>query len=603
MSTRRIPCPLHAESPVVLYSLFSTMAFVGIDLGTTTSEIAVFDEKDGPRIIKDTRGNEVVDSYFGFDNKTKKPRVGEAAKSTAHSNPELVVEQVKRKMGEDVDLHVGDQTYTPTEVSAQILRYLRKSAERELDEDVDRCVITVPANFPDPARRATKQAGEIAGMKVERIINEPTAAALAYGYAEDVDEEQVLVYDLGGGTFDVSVVEYMEDIVNVQASSGDTTLGGKDFDEALVEHVATAFENEHGIAIEPGSGNYYRLLFACEDAKKDLSFSRSVAINIPFFAVKDGQPVSLDVTVTRQTFERLIRPMVDRTESAIDTALADAELSRSDIDRVILVGGSTRIPYVRDFVESVMGQPPFKRVDPDKAVALGAAVQTGIVDGTSDNIIMDVCPLSLGTAVIEKTENGLQGGRYSEIIPTNSRVLQRHNKVYHTAKSDQTSINLRVYQRDSQSQSQQAEINEVPNVEEGFTLLDKQKVDVPPGLPKQDVNITYVYNPNGLLDVTVEFPAAGVEHEFQAHAGLDEEAIIESREKVEDAWKESDLYEEVEALLDIARFDLRDGEIPDEKEPRLRSLIEEMKEALAQNDRSRVEELEDDITDLMFELS
>jgi molecular chaperone DnaK len=352
------------------------MAFIGIDLGTTTSEAAYYDG-DSPIVLKDTRGNEIVDSYFGLEKKSKTPQVGESVKSTFHSDPDLAVEQIKRKMGEDTDVQVGDQKFSPEEVSAQILTHLKKSAEEQLDEEVDRCVITVPANFADPARRATRQAGEIAGMTVERIVNEPTAAALAYGHAEGIEEEHIMVYDLGGGTFDVSIVEYMDDVLDVAASSGDPHLGGKDFDEALRAHVAERFEDQTGVAVEEGTGNYYRLLHACEAAKKELSFNRKTTVNIPFFAVQDGTPVDLNVAVRRSTFEDMIRPMIDRTEEAIEKALSDAELARRDIDRIVLVGGSTRIPYVQMFVEEVMGRKPLKHIDPDKAVALGAAVQIG----------------------------------------------------------------------------------------------------------------------------------------------------------------------------------------------------------------------------------
>lgn len=508
------------------------MAIVGIDLGTTTSEIAFFDEKEGPRILKDARGHEIVDSYFGFDQKTNQPVVGEGVKSIAQSNPELVVEQVKRYMREDVEFTVGDQRFTPAEVSAQILTHLKKSAEQQLGETVDRCVITVPANFPDPARRATKQAGEIAGMRVERIINEPTAAALSYSYEEDLDNETILVYDFGGGTFDVSIVGYQGTVIDVKASSGDTSLGGKDFDQALVAHVASKFEDEHNLTIARDSGNYYRLLFACEAVKKDLSVNTHATVNIPYFMVKDGEPINLQVDVRRETFETLIRPMVEQTESAIDKALADANLTHADIDRVLMVGGSSRIPFVQQFVENVMGIVPHKQIDPDKAIALGAAVQTAMLDGTTDRTIQDVCPLSLGTVVIRRDFGQLIDGQYSEIIPTNSKVSQEYTKEYTTAVQGQESITLCVYQRDSQSDSLQAEIDEMPNEAEGFTRLDRRTIDIPPEANGNDIEVTYVYNPDGMLDISVTFPGTDIEHTFHAHAGLDEAAIAQSRQKV-----------------------------------------------------------------------
>lgn len=579
------------------------MAFVGIDLGTTTSEIAIYEKDDGPRILRDVRGNEIIDSYFGFDSKTKTPVVGEGVKATAQSNPDLIVEQVKRQMGKETALRVGDQTFSPTEVSAQILTHLKRSAEEQLGETVDRCVITVPANFPDPARRATQQAGEIAGMTVERIINEPTAAALAYGYGDSIEDQHILVYDLGGGTFDVSVVEYMGDILDVKASSGDKALGGKDFDEALVQYVSDAFEREHSISIDPASGNYYRLLFACEDAKKDLSFNRQTAVNIPFFTMKDGQPVNLDVTVTRDTFEGLIGPMIDRTESAIETALSDANLNTSDIDQVILVGGSTRIPYVQNMVERVMGQRPLKRIDPDKAVALGAAVQTAIIDGASERIVMDVVPLSLGTSILERSDSGFRPGRYNQIIPRNGKVLKPYKKTYNTIMDDQEMIDFRVYQRDAESDAMQAEIEGDPNEMDGFTLLGRQEIDVPPGPMGQRVEVTYTYDHDQMVEVEVYFPRTEETRTFRVHAGLNEDEIMESKARLADSWRESDFYAEVEALIDAAEHELQAGTVPNARESELEDRLSELKHALAENDEPRVRALEDEITDLLFEIS
>lgn len=509
------------------------MAFVGIDLGTTTSEIAIFDKKEGPRLLKDARGHAIVDSYFGFDRKTNQPIVGEGVKSIAQSDPELVVEQVKRHMRKDIEFTLGDYQFTPAEISAQILTHLKESAEQQLDEPVDRCVITVPANFPDPARRATKQAGEIAGMRVERIINEPTAAALAYGFNENIDDETILVYDFGGGTFDVSIVEYQGTVVDVKASSGDTELGGKDLDRVLMEHVTLQFEDEHGVEIVKDSSNYYRLLFACEAVKKDLSVSKHATVNIPYFMVQDGEPINLQVDVRRSTFESLIRPIVEQTETAIHKALDDAQMTPNDIDRVLMVGGTSRIPYVQQFVERIMGIPPHKQIDPDKVIALGAAVQTAMIDGLIDHTIQDVCPLSLGTVVVRNHYGEYVDGQYSEIIPTNSKVSEEHTRVYTPAARGQSSVTLRVYQRDSQSGSIQAEVDEEPNTEEGFTRLAEQTIDLPESASSNDIEVGYVYNPNGMLDISVRFPDADAEHTFQAHAGLDDEAIARSRRKVQ----------------------------------------------------------------------
>jgi molecular chaperone DnaK len=585
------------------------MAFIGIDLGTTKSAAAVFEKgEDGPRILKDERGNEIVDSYFGFQKKTKEPAVGEKVKSIFQSDPELAFEQVKREMGKDAEIVFGaggteDQVLSPEEVSAHILRHLKRSAEKQLNEEVDRCVITVPANFPDPAKRATRQAGEIAGMTVERIINEPTAASLAYSQDEELEREHVMVYDLGGGTFDVSIVKHMKDVLDVAASSGDTDLGGKDFDEALLWHVAEKFEEEHGLSIEPESGNYYRLLFECENAKKELSFNRRTTVNIPFFMVKDGDPVDLDVDINRSTFEDLISDKIDATEESIENALDDAGLTHGDIDRVILVGGSTRIPYVQQHVEKVMGQSPKKRVDPDKAIALGASVQAAIIDGIIDGVIMDVCPLSLGTSAVQLMQGGARPGRYTEIIPTNAKMLREHTKSFHTVHEDQEVIDFRVYQRANESDSLQAEIDGEPNKEEGFTQLTSREIEVPSGGGRQELKATYVYNPDGILNITISFPETGEEFEFQFDTELTDEQVEEARKKVENAYKESEYYEDVEALLQAAEDELEDGSMAAGKEEELRGLMEDIKRALAANDEEKVRRLEEEITDVLFELS
>ena len=577
------------------------MAFVGIDLGTTTSEVAVF-EKEAPRILRDVRGNEIVDSYFGFDKKTKNPVVGSLVKSVFQSDPGFGVEQVKRRMGEEIKIPVGDQEFTPEEVSAHILKHLKESAEEQLDEEVDRCVITVPANFTDRQRRATRQAGAIAGIKVERIINEPTAAALAYGFVETIEDEHLMVYDLGGGTFDVSIVDYMGDIVEVKASAGDTLLGGKDFDEALLKHVAAQFEQETGIRVEPKSGNYYRLLFACEDAKKELSFNQQTSINIPFFDVKDGAPVNLDITVRRSTFEGLISEKVERTEQAIEKALKDAGLSKTEVAHVLLVGGSTRIPMVQKFVERVMGQRPSKALDPDKAVALGAAAQAAIVDGLSNQIIMDVCPLSLGTAAMEMSQAGVRPGRYTEIIPTNGKLLKEYTESFRTLYDGQEIVNFRVYQRKVESSALQAEIEGKANEAEGFTLLTSEQIRVPSGPAGQVLEVKYMVTANGTIDVSVHFPSTGETVELQAAAELDDQEVEASRQRLEAAWQQSEFLEEVEALLAAADRELEGGSVPPEREDELRELLDQMKQALAANNEEGIRSLEEEITDLLFEI-
>lgn len=579
------------------------MAILGIDFGRTACRMAIYGER-GPRLLRDERGNEVVDAYFGFHKKTKEPAVGERVKGIFQSDPDMAVEQIRRRMGEDVQISFGagegkSQGLTPEEIAAHIFRHLKRSAEAQLKEPVDRCVITVPANFPDPARRATKKAGEIGGMTVERIINEPTAAALAYNHDATLERGYAMVYNLGQATFDVSIVKCMDDVFDIQASSGDSHFGGQDFDKALLWHAAEKFEEEHGLSVGPESGNYYRLLFECEKAKKELSFNRRTTINIPFFMVKDGNPVDLAVEVSRSTFEDLIGPLVAETTRAVERVLTDAGISRTDLDHVILTGGNTRIPYVQSFVRHVVGQRPLSQVEPEKAVALGAAVQAGIIDGRTDPVIMDVCPLSFGVAAEDNPEGAV--GWYHEIIPSNSKVLREHTFTKETEYRDQESIEIKLYQRESTSGSLQSEIDGQPDAEEGFTFLGQLEFDMPPGPAGQEVELTFVYNPDGILNVKAEILQTGEEITFEAHTGLAEDQIEESKGNRDEAWKESVYFEDVKALLQAAEDELESGLAP-QKEEELQSLIDDLKRALTANEEEHVHRLEEEITDALFDL-
>lgn len=565
------------------------MAFIGIDLGTTTSEVAVFQD-EAPRILKDMHGNAVIDSKVGIDPGDRKLKVGPRVGSFLEQDPDNGVKEIKRKMGEDVTIELGGEEYSPAELSSMILTHLKEAAEERLGEEVERCVITVPANFPDPARRATRQAGEIAGMTVERIVNEPTAAALAYGYDEDVEGEHVMVYDLGGGTFDVSIVEQMGPVLDVKASSGDPHLGGKDFDRALLGHVQERLSEEHGVeSIPEGTTAWHTLLRKCEDAKKALSAQSQAKVD---YTLTEG------VTVERSTFEDLIAPMVDDTEAAIQQALDEAGLGTGDIDRVILVGGSTRIPYVQQLVERVMGQPPQSRVDPDKAVALGAAAQTAIIEGTSDQVIMDVSAQSFGTAVVDGRTG--QTGVYDEIIPTNGKYQKEYSETYGTLYENQETIEFRVYQRESMTDAERAEIEGEPN--DGFTLLAKRAVEMPPGPPGQKLEATYKYTQDGTIDIQLVVPKTGEEVAFQTRAEVDEAEIQASKAKVEQAWKESEYLDDVEALMDAAERELEKGELSAQKEQEVEGLLQNLKEALAAEEESEIRRLEEDLTDLLFKL-
>lgn len=577
------------------------MAIIGIDLGTTTSAIGYFDERKGPRLLKDLRGDEIIDSLFGYDPQTRKPVVGKRVRNTMKSHPHLAVKEVKRLMGSDEKITVGDQTLTPAEVSARILSHLKASAEEYLAEDVDRCIITVPANFPDRARRATKEAGAIANMKVERLLNEPTAAALAYGLGETKSLETVMVYDLGGGTFDVSIVKYAETVTDVLGSSGDTALGGKDFDQSLLEYVRNDFKRQTGAIIEDESSSYYRLLYACEDAKKELSFETETTIDIPFLLMHNGKPASLNTRVTRNRLESLIAPQIDRTTVAMEKALTDAGIDKSDIDRVVLVGGSSRIPYVRSVVEQFMEMDASRDIDPDKAVALGAAKATALVDGTSDDIIRDVCPLSLGTTIVDTSGGRRTPGVYAEIIPTNGKLNVQYTKSYRPETPEQTSIGFTVYQRDSTSTATQAESDGVPNRDAGFSLITRERIDLPRGTMKEkSFEATYVYNENGIIDITIEF-GNGYTYEFAAYRELDQEELNEARTRLRDDWVDFSFPEHLEPVIRQVDTYLDDDDTPVETRNQLQNLRGEIVRALNAKETEKVEALKGEIVGTLFD--
>lgn len=577
------------------------MAIVGIDLGTTNSAIAV-DGPGGPRVLS-VNGKDVTPSIVGISGKTRQRVVGEAAQNEMHSDPVLAAEEMKRDMGTSKRVQLGQESFLPQELSANLLRFLKKAAEDQLGEPVDRAVITVPANFPDPARQATKLAGELAGLQVERVVNEPTAAALAYGHAAGTDEEVVMVYDLGGGTFDVSVVEYFGDALDVKASAGDPHLGGKDFDRALLDLVIGRVRASHDVGeVVPGSGRYYRLLHACEQAKKDLSFNPVARIHVPFWTVVDGQPVTVDEEVTRVEFERLIAPMVDRTEEAIKRALKRAGVDRSKVDRVLLVGGSTRVPYVRELVERVVGRRPSMDVDPDKAVALGAAVQASIIDGQSDAVIMDVVSDSLGTTTLVDIGGVPMSGYYSEIIPAGEPMLKARTERFNTLFDNQEVVDLKVYQRNEGSVSEWAEVKDEPNTSEGFVLLGKQEVPLPPGPQGQAIDVTFTPNLDGIIQVEVRFPDHPDRVEtFDATVLLDADALAASRAKLEGQWEESEFYDGVRASLHAADRKLTD-DLSESDRLELDGLVTAMKGALSKNDGDEVRRLDGLLTDLLFDL-
>ncbi len=475
---------------------------VGIDLGTTNSLVA-FIRGERPEIIPNDAGKRLTPSIVGLDRQGQL-HVGDTAKNQLVAMPDRTVAEVKRLMGTSQKIRLGEREYTPQEVSGIILKQLHDDAEKYLGSTVSEAVITVPAYFTDAQRQATKDAGELAGLKVDRILNEPTAAALAYGL-DHLDKEQfVLVYDLGGGTFDVSVLEMFEGVLDVKASSGNNHLGGGDFDRTIVEWLCKRFEEAHGIDLRRDSKAMVRMKVASEQAKMDLSSMKTTQIMLPFLAAKGADPLSLELELTRTELENLIGPMLKSTLEPVETALRDAKLDKKQISDVVLVGGSSRIPMVQSLLAEFFGKESRRGVNPDEAIALGAAVQAGLKSGviSTDRGIMitDVCPFTLGVEVV--TSNGFQkvGGMFSPIIPRNSTVPVSRTETYSTTAEGQRLVDIKVYQGESR-------------LVKNNTFLDAYTVEgIPPGRAGDEkVAITFTYDVNGILKVATKIVSTGKE--------------------------------------------------------------------------------------------
>ena len=408
---------------------------IGIDLGTTNSCVAVL-EGGEPKVIPNPEGNRTSPSVVAFKNGER--QVGEVAKRQSITNPNTIM-SIKRHMGTDYKVEVEGKNYSPQEVSAIILQYLKGYAEEYLGEKVTKAVITVPAYFNDAERQATKDAGKIAGLEVERIINEPTAAALAYGLDKTDEDQTILVYDLGGGTFDVSILELGDGVFEVKSTAGDNRLGGDDFDQVIIDYLVEQFKKENGIDLSKDKMALQRLKDAAEKAKKDLSGVASTQISLPFITAGDAGPLHLEVTLTRAKFEEISASLVERTMGPTRQALKDAGLSASEIDKVILVGGSTRIPAVQEAIKKEIGKEPHKGVNPDEVVAMGAAIQGGVITGdVKDVVLLDVTPLSLGIETM--------GGVFTKLIERNTTIPTSKSQVFSTAADNQTAVDIHVLQ-------------------------------------------------------------------------------------------------------------------------------------------------------------
>lgn len=576
------------------------MAIIGIDLGTTNSAVA-FLKNGKPEIIPNLDGARTTPSVFQLTIGDE-IIIGQDAKSSMPGAPDRTITEVKRSMGTDVTVTAGNQEYRPEEVSAQILRYLKKSAEDFLGEAVTEAVVTVPAYFSDSQRKATQKAGELAGLKVERIINEPTAAAIAYGM-ENLDKDQnILVYDLGGGTFDVSVVEIFEGVVEVKASAGDNHLGGVDFDNALTEWISTNFQKQEGIDLfSIGSQKEInerkaRIKLEAENIKKSLSSQKTVAINLPFIAMHNNAPISINTSITREEFEAMIGEMARKTITEVEKALSDSKLSVDEIDEVLLVGGSTRIPLIQQLVEEKFGKKAKKDINPDEAVALGAAIQGGIKSGEIDTsqsiMVIDVCPYTLGTEVVKNIGGQVVPGFFDPIIPRNSSIPISESKVYYTANDNQTRVNVNVFQGDNQYIDQ--------NIFLGEFLLDGI-----PAAPKGEeaIEVKFSYDINGTLQVEATIVSTGKKASsvIKAQAGvMSDEEVNFAKDRLDKEWNQSELYNEVKSV--ITRGERMLGETTGLEQEKLFSLLQNIKIALSRNDKALVKKYEEELTDLLIEL-
>jgi molecular chaperone DnaK len=497
---------------------------VGIDLGTTNSEVALV--RDGRPHVFAEEGDPILPSFVGLA-EDGRLLVGKAAKNQWLLAPERTVKSIKRKMGQDVKVKLGDQEYRPQEISAMILRKLRDRAAHELGQPVTKAVITVPAYFNDAQRQATREAGELAGLEVVRILNEPTAASLTYDPSHQA-MRRMMVYDLGGGTFDVSVVQAQENVVEVLASHGDTQLGGDDFDELLLNRVCDSFQEEHGVDLRASLVSRARVLRAVEEAKKALSFHPFARIEEEFIAEKDGQPLHLNTEISRAEFEELIRPLLDRTMDCVQRALADARLTPSAIDKVVLVGGVTRTPLVSEMLEERMGQPAHQEVNPDLCVAMGAAVQAAIIAGADVGaVLVDITPHSLGIKCLDETMGFPFEYRFAPIIRRNTPLPASRSELFHTYRDRQTEVEIDVYQGENDDVRRNHRVGK---------FMIKGLSPAPAGNPivvQMDLNL------DGMLKVSARERATGLQKQVvieNALAHFEAEERDEARERLDRLW-------------------------------------------------------------------
>ena len=544
---------------------------IGIDLGTTNSCVAVL-EGGEPVVIANAEGNRTTPSVVGFT-KGGERLVGETAKRQAITNPERTISSIKRHMGTSYTVSIDGKDYTPQDISAMILAKLKADAESYLGQKVTEAVITVPAYFSDSQKQATKDAGKIAGLEVKRIVNEPTAAALAYGLDKDTATQKILVYDLGGGTFDVSILQLGDGVFEVLSTNGDTKLGGDDFDNVLMNFMADSFAQENGVDLRNDKMAMQRLKEAAEKAKKELSSAMTTNVNLPFITVNQAGPLHMNMDITRSKFDQLTKHLVDRTIEPMKKAMQDAGVSNADIAKVILVGGSTRIPAVQEAVKNVTGKEPFKGINPDECVACGAAIQAGVLTGeVNDVLLLDVTPLSLSIETL--------GGVATRLIERNTTIPTKKSQIFSTAADNQTAVDIHVMQGERQMAA------------DNITLGRFQLTGIPAaprGIPQ--IEVTFDIDANGIVSVSAKDLGTGKSQNITitSSSKLSEDEIKQKVKEAEqyaeaDKAKKEDIetrnqaetmvYETEKNLTDLA------DKLSDEEKNKITAAKDELKKAL-----------------------